>query len=82
MGTIAHTACQPADPPQNNIESCGILAGVLSANDSSFTITTLIIPKQQGTTDTVQVRGGTVGLSFPKAQVRGRVSALLICLQT
>lgn len=36
------------------IESCGILAGRLSANDSIFTITTLIIPKQQGTTDTVQ----------------------------
>jgi len=36
------------------IESCGILAGVLSANDSIFTITTLIIPKQQGTSDTVQ----------------------------
>ena len=37
------------------IESCGILAGQLSANDSLFTITTLIIPKQQGTSDTVQV---------------------------
>ncbi|KAL6754324.1 JAB1/Mov34/MPN/PAD-1 ubiquitin protease-domain-containing protein [Haematococcus lacustris] len=36
------------------IESCGILAGQLSANDSMFTITTLIIPKQQGTSDTVQ----------------------------
>jgi len=35
------------------IESCGILAGQLSANDSLFTITTLIIPKQEGTTDTV-----------------------------
>uniref|UniRef100_A0A7S0R6C5 MPN domain-containing protein n=1 Tax=Chlamydomonas leiostraca TaxID=1034604 RepID=A0A7S0R6C5_9CHLO len=35
------------------IESCGILAGRLSANDSIFTITTLIIPKQTGTTDTV-----------------------------
>jgi STAM-binding protein len=38
-----------------NIECCGILAGQLSANDSLFTITTLIIPKQQGTSDTVQV---------------------------
>ncbi len=37
------------------IESCGILAGRLSACDSTFTICTLIIPKQQGTTDTVQV---------------------------
>lgn len=39
----------------SGIESCGILAGRLSANDSIFTITTLIIPKQTGTTDTVQV---------------------------
>lgn len=45
---------------QRGIESCGILAGRLSANDSLFTITTLIIPKQQGTTDTVQV-GWLVG---------------------
>ena len=37
-----------------SIESCGILAGRLSANDSLFTITTLIIPKQQGSTDMVQ----------------------------
>ncbi|KAG2489316.1 hypothetical protein HYH03_012148 [Edaphochlamys debaryana] len=36
------------------IESCGILAGKLLAGDSVFAITTLIIPKQQGTTDTVQ----------------------------
>lgn len=36
------------------IETCGILAGRLSANDSVFTITTLIVPKQSGTTDTVQ----------------------------
>lgn len=36
------------------IESCGILAGKLLADDSIFAITTLIIPKQQGTTDTVQ----------------------------
>ncbi|GIL73921.1 hypothetical protein Vretimale_5137 [Volvox reticuliferus] len=36
------------------IESCGILAGRLLAGDSTFAITTLIIPKQQGTSDTVQ----------------------------
>ncbi|KAG2444596.1 hypothetical protein HXX76_001341 [Chlamydomonas incerta] len=36
------------------IESCGILAGKLLAGDSTFAINTLIIPKQQGTTDTVQ----------------------------
>ncbi|EFJ42269.1 hypothetical protein VOLCADRAFT_67197 [Volvox carteri f. nagariensis] len=35
------------------IESCGILAGRLLAGDSTFAITTLIIPKQEGTTDTV-----------------------------
>ena len=37
------------------IESCGILAGTLSGNDSTFTITTLIIPKQKGTSDTVEM---------------------------
>ncbi|GLI60591.1 hypothetical protein VaNZ11_002751 [Volvox africanus] len=36
------------------IGSCGILAGRLLAGDSTFAITTLIIPKQQGTSDTVQ----------------------------
>ncbi|GLC71387.1 hypothetical protein PLESTF_001109900 [Pleodorina starrii] len=35
------------------VESCGILAGRLLAGDSTFAITTLIIPKQQGTSDTV-----------------------------
>jgi STAM-binding protein len=35
------------------IESCGILAGTLSAGDSVFRVTTLIIPKQEGTSDTV-----------------------------
>lgn len=37
------------------IETCGILAAQLSANDSVFTISTLIIPKQKGTTDTVEM---------------------------
>lgn len=37
------------------IESCGILAGVLSASDSVLTVTTLIVPKQHGTTDTVEM---------------------------
>lgn len=36
------------------IETCGILAGVLSPDDARFTVTTLIVPKQEGTTDTVQ----------------------------
>lgn len=40
---------------RKGIESCGILAGVLSANDSVFTVRTLIVPKQQGSSDTVQV---------------------------
>ena len=39
------------------IESCGILAGRLSASDSRFTITTLIVPKQTGTSDTVEMLG-------------------------
>lgn len=39
---------------RRGIESCGILAGVLSPNDALFSVTTLILPKQQGTSDTVQ----------------------------
>ncbi|GAX80355.1 hypothetical protein CEUSTIGMA_g7794.t1 [Chlamydomonas eustigma] len=39
------------------IETCGILAGSLSGNDSIFTINTLIIPKQKGTSDTVEMLG-------------------------
>ena len=39
---------------RRGIESCGILAGSLSADDSVFTINTLIVPKQEGTSDTVQ----------------------------
>lgn len=42
---------------RRGIETCGILAGTLSANDSIFTISTLIVPKQEGTTDTVQALG-------------------------
>lgn len=41
---------------RRGVETCGILAGRLTADDSTFTITTLIIPKQEGTSDTVQVR--------------------------
>ena len=47
--------CKPS-PLTMMLVTGGILAGRLAANDSAFTITTLIIPKQQGTTDTVQVR--------------------------
>lgn len=36
---------------RKNLETCGVLAGVLSHD--SFTITTLIIPKQVSTSDTV-----------------------------
>lgn len=39
---------------RRGIETCGILAGSLSADDARFTITALIVPKQEGTTDTVQ----------------------------
>ncbi|KAL6775812.1 hypothetical protein ACKKBG_A18585 [Auxenochlorella protothecoides x Auxenochlorella symbiontica] len=39
---------------RRGIESCGILAGTLSVDDAVFTITTLIVPKQEGTSDTVQ----------------------------
>lgn len=40
---------------RRGIESCGILAGLLDEKNSCFQITTLIIPKQEGTSDTVQV---------------------------
>jgi hypothetical protein len=44
---------RPPAPPRSGIESCGILAGTLSPDDSIFRVTTLIIPKQEGTSDTV-----------------------------
>jgi len=34
------------------IETCGILCGKLKRDESGFTVTHLIIPKQTGTTDT------------------------------
>lgn len=37
-----------------SIETCGILAGRLSADEGTFVISALIIPKQEGSTDTVQ----------------------------
>lgn len=39
---------------RSGIESCGILAGSLREKQGVFVISTLIIPKQEGTTDTVQ----------------------------
>jgi STAM-binding protein len=39
---------------RQSIETCGILAGSLSPETGQFVISTLIIPKQEGTTDTVQ----------------------------
>lgn len=38
---------------RRGIETCAILAGRLVAGDSLFAVTTLIVPKQEGTTDTV-----------------------------
>jgi hypothetical protein len=46
---------------RRGIETCGILAGTLSPDDALFTITTLIVPKQQGTTDTVRQGAGSAG---------------------
>ena len=43
-----------ASNTSRGIESCGILAGSLSPDDARFTITALIIPKQEGSSDTVQ----------------------------
>ena len=39
---------------RSGIESCGILAGSLREKSGVFVISTLIIPKQEGTSDTVQ----------------------------
>lgn len=39
---------------RRGIETCGILAGTLSPDDACFSVTALIVPKQEGTTDTVQ----------------------------
>ena len=39
---------------RSGIESCGILAGTLREKSGVFVISTLIIPKQEGTSDTVQ----------------------------
>eukprot|EP00879_Flechtneria_rotunda_P011852 GHRR01012381.1.p1 GENE.GHRR01012381.1~~GHRR01012381.1.p1 ORF type:complete len:507 (+),score=181.90 GHRR01012381.1:331-1851(+) len=52
MNDFLHYA---ANNTRRGIESCGILAGRLSAVDSRFTVTTLIVPKQTGTSDTVEM---------------------------
>ena len=54
-------ACRyAASNTRRNIESCGILGGKLNVENGVFSITTLIIPKQQGTSDTVEV--GPLGI--------------------
>ena len=40
---------------QRNIETIGLLGGSLSADGSAFNINTLIIPKQKGETDRVEM---------------------------
>jgi STAM-binding protein len=46
---LAHAAANT----RRGVESCGILAGALSADDARFDVTALIVPKQEGTSDTV-----------------------------
>ena len=46
-----------ASNTRRGVESCGILAGALDEAEGAFRISTLIIPKQEGTSDTVQARG-------------------------
>ncbi|EIE22119.1 Mov34-domain-containing protein [Coccomyxa subellipsoidea C-169] len=41
-----------ASNTRRGVESCGILAGVLDEKNGCFQISTLIIPKQEGTSDT------------------------------
>ena len=45
-----------ASNTRRGVESCGILAGALDEAEGAFRISTLIIPKQEGTSDTVQAR--------------------------
>lgn len=53
-----------ASNTRRGVESCGILAGALDEAEGAFRISTLIIPKQEGTSDTVQARAaqGSVGV--------------------
>lgn len=64
------------------------LSGTLSGNDSTFTISTLIIPKQRGTSDTVEMLSEEVSkawmlnhiddYSFPDALLPVRVQDVLM----
>ena len=54
----------PSHPPramqyntQRNIETCGILCGELNAKEDNFTITALVIPKQKGEPNNVEMHG-------------------------
>ena len=49
----AHSLCK--SNTVRNIETIGLLGGSLSSDGSSFNITTLIIPKQKGETDRVEM---------------------------
>jgi hypothetical protein len=61
---VAHACPCPAplryatSNTRRGIETCGILAGSLSPRDAVFTINTLVVPKQRGTTDSVEVCQG------------------------
>jgi hypothetical protein len=56
LGLQCHCYCSAAFIGfERGIESCGILAGRLSATDSRFTVTTLIVPKQTGEAQLVLV---------------------------
>ena len=56
-GSFAQHSCScrySTSNTRSGIESCGILAGSLREKQGVFVISTLIIPKQEGTSDTVQ----------------------------
>lgn len=40
---------------KRDVESCGVLAGQLDSKEGIFKISTLIIPKQKGTSNTVEM---------------------------
>lgn len=61
---------------RRGIESCGILAGTLSADDAVFNITTLIVPKQTGTTDTVGLAASPPCRPVPSDTQRGLLTLL------
>ena len=73
-----------ASNTRRGVESCGILAGVLDEKNACFQICTLIIPKQEGTSDTVQVSLALCKRPSPASLLhpldRGQVGLYVSCI--